>query len=277
MKDCSITLYPLTFRPNLHTALWGTESWEISGHRSSPSVVAEGPLAGRALDALAAEYGFALTGAKAPVEGVFPLLFKVIDAQRRLSVQVHPNEATRALTGGEPKTEMWHVLGGKGPIFAGLKLGTTPACIEEDVHTGHFENALVRHDACEGLTLFIPGGLVHAIGEDVCVYEVQQSSNTTYRLYDWGRVGADGKPRPLHVDASLKSIDFNLPPPEPRTDVVCPFFTFRAVEAAGEVEVAANPETFTALFFVRERRSVLVPANCAATIPYKGKVLVTTL
>ena len=193
-------LYPLTFRANLHTALWGTESWEISGHRSSPSVVAEGPLAGRALDVLAAEYGSRLTGTKAPVAGVFPLLFKVIDAQRRLSVQVHPNEATRALTGGEPKTEMWYVLGGKGPIFAGLRPGTTPACIEEDVHTGRFEDALVRHDAREGLTLFIPGGLVHAIGEDVCVYEVQQSSNTTYRLYDWGRVGANGKPRPLHND-----------------------------------------------------------------------------
>ena len=111
----------------------------------------------------------------------------------------------------------------------------------------------------------------------MCVYEVQQSSNTTYRLYDWGRVGANGKPRPLHVDASLKSIDFNLPPPAPRADVACPFFRFRAVEAAGAVEVAANAETFTALFFVRERRSVLVPANCAATIPYNGKVLVTTL
>lgn len=192
-------------------------------------------------------------------------------------MQVHPNEATRALTGGEPKTEMWYVLGGKGPIFAGLRPGTTPACIEEDVHTGCFEDALVRHDAREGLTLFIPGGLVHAIGEDVCVYEVQQSSNTTYRLYDWGRVGANGKPRPLHVDASLKSIDFNLPPPAPRADVVCPFFHFRAIEAEGAVEVAANAETFTALFFVRERRSVLVPANCAATIPYNGKVLVTTL
>ena len=270
-------LYPLTFRPNLHAALWGTESWEISAHSSSPSVVAEGPLAGCALDALAARFGRALVGAKAPREGVFPLLFKVIDARRRLSVQVHPNEATRALTGGEPKTEMWHVLGGRGPIFAGLRPGTTPACIEEDVRTGRFEETLVRHDAREGLTLFIPGGLVHAIGEDVCVYEVQQSSNTTYRLYDWGRVDANGRPRPLHVDASLKSIDFSLPPPAPRADVACPFFRFRVVEAAGAVEVAANPETFTALFLVDGRRSVLVPASCAASIPYTGKVLVTTL
>ena len=271
------TLYPLTFRPNLHTALWGVESWEISGHHSSPSVVAEGPLAGRTLEELAAQYGAALTGTKAPDANRFPLLFKVIDAHRRLSVQVHPNETTRAVTGGEPKTEMWHVLGGHGPIFAGLKKGTTPADVEEDVRTGRFEDTLVCHPAVPGQTLFIPGGLVHAIGEDVRVYEVQQSSNTTYRLYDWGRVGSDGKPRPLHVEQSLKSIDFALPEPEPRTDVTCPFFSFRPVACDGTLEVPADARTFTALFLVDERKSILVPASCAARINCKGKVLVTTL
>lgn len=272
-----IPLYPLTFNANIHTALWGAESWEISGHASSPSTVAEGPLAGCTLEELAAQYGRALMGAKAPSETVFPLLFKVIDAKQRLSVQVHPNEATRALTGGEPKTEMWRVLGGKGPIFAGLKPGTTPAVVEENVRTGRFEETLVRHDAREGLTLFIPGGLVHAIGEDVLIYEVQQSSNTTYRLYDWGRVGADGKPRPLHVAESLKSIDFALPVPESRETVVCPFFNFRAVASSGCIDVPADPDTFTALFIVDEKRSVLVPANCAAQISCTGTVLVTTL
>ena len=273
----NIPLYPLTFDANVHTALWGTESWEISGHASSPSTVAEGPLAGCTLEALAAQYGRTLMGGKAPDAAVFPLLFKVIDAKKRLSVQVHPNEITRALTGGEPKTEMWRVLGGKGPIFAGLKPGTTPAVVEENVRTGRFEETLVRHDAREGLTLFIPGGLVHAIGEDVLIYEVQQSSNTTYRLYDWGRVGADGKPRQLHVAESLKSIDFNLPVPESLDKVVCPFFNFRSVQATGALEIPANPDTFTALFIVNGRRSVLVPANCAARIPCSGTVLVTTL
>ncbi len=270
-------LYPLTFRPNLHTALWGVESWEISGHHSSPSVVAEGPLAGRTLEELSAAYGAALTGTKAPDANRFPLLFKVIDAHRRLSVQVHPNERTRIVTGGEPKTEMWHVLGGHGPIFAGLKKGTTPADVEEDVRTGRFEDTLVCHPAVVGQTLFIPGGLVHAIGEDVLVYEVQQSSNTTYRLYDWGRVGADGKPRPLHVAESLESIDFTLTEPEPRKDVVCPFFSFRPVICDGTLEVHVNTETFTAVFLVDERKSILVPANCEARINCKGKVLVTTL
>ncbi len=270
-------LYPLTFKPNLHAALWGAESWEISGHHSSPAVVAEGPLVGRTLEELATQYGAALTGTKAPSANRFPLLFKVIDARKRLSVQVHPNETTSRVTGGEPKTEMWHVLGGHGPIFAGLKKGTTPAVVEEDVRTGRFEDTLVCHPAAIGTSLFIPGGLVHAIGEDVLVYEVQQSSNTTYRLYDWGRVGADGKPRPLHVAESLKSIDFTLPEPEPRAEVTCPFFAFRPVACEGTLEVPANPETFTAVFLVEERKSILVPASCAARINCKGKVLVTTL
>ncbi len=270
-------LYPLTFRQNLHTALWGVESWEISGHHSSPSVVAEGPLSGRTLEELAAGFGRELVGAKAPEADRFPLLFKVIDARRRLSVQVHPNETTSRVTGGEPKTEMWHVLGGHGPIFAGLRKGTTPADVEEDVRTGRFEDTLVCHPAVPGQTLFIPGGLVHAIGEDVLVYEVQQSSNTTYRLYDWGRVGADGKPRPLHVAQSLQSIDFTLPEPEPREEVACPFFKFRPVESDGMLNVPANPDTFTALFLVEERKSILVPANCEAQVMCKGKVLVTTL
>ena len=269
--------YPLTFEPNLHTALWGEESWEISGHRASPSVVAEGPFAGRTLEELAATYGAALTGTKAPEPNRFPLLFKVIDARNRLSVQVHPNETTCRVTGGEPKTEMWHVLGGHGPIFAGFKKGTTLADVEEVVRTGRFEDTLACHPAAVGTTLFIPGGLVHAIGEDVRVYEVQQSSNTTYRLYDWGRVGSDGKPRPLHVAESLKSIDFTLPEPEPRTEVTCPFFSFRPVVADGTLDVPANPETFTAVFIVEERKSILVPASCATKINCKGKVLVTTL
>ena len=269
--------YPLTFAENRHNALWGSEAWEISGHPSSPSVVAEGAFAGRTLDAIAAEFGRAFMGERAPSETAFPLLFKVIDARSRLSVQVHPSEATCPLTGGEPKTEMWRVISGSGPIFAGLKPGTTSETVAENVLSGRFEESLVRHQARPGLTLFIPGGLVHAIGEDVVLYEVQQSSNTTFRLYDWGRVDANGKPRELHVDSALKAIDYSLPPPESRETVICPFFNFRAVEAQGEMAVPARADTFTALYIVGERRSVLVPANCAANIPANGTVFVTTL
>ena len=198
----------MKLEPNLHTLVWGTESWEVSAHRSSPSIIADGPDKGRALS---------------EVKPDFPLLIKVIDAKTRLSVQVHPNNANAALTGGEPKTEMW-VLLEDGVIYAGLKPGVGPKEIEEAVRTGAFEDLMVRHAAKKGEAYFIPGGLVHAISDNTRIYEVQQSSNTTYRLYDWGRVGADGKPRQLHIAESLKSIDFSLPVPEPRTNVACPYF-----------------------------------------------------
>lgn len=113
----------MKLEPNLHTLVWGTESWEVSAHRSSPSIIADGPDKGRALS---------------EVKPDFPLLVKVIDAKTRLSVQVHPNNANAALTGGEPKTEMW-VLLEDGVIYAGLKPGVGPKEIEEAVRTGAFE------------------------------------------------------------------------------------------------------------------------------------------
>ena len=118
---------------------------------------------------------------------------------------------------------------------------------------------------------------MHAIGEDVIIYEVQQSSNTTYRLYDWGRVGANGKPRQLHVAESLETIDFSLPVPASRVAVSCAFFNFRPVMVQEALDVAPDPATFTAVYIVNEQRSVLVPAGCAARIACTGKVLVTTL
>ena len=162
----------LKFKPNVHPALWGGESWEISVHPAGPSVIREGVLAGKPLSEAAPG---------------FPLLVKVIDAKMRLSVQVHPNETTCKLTGGDPKTEMWAMLE-DGVIYAGLKPGVGPKDVEEAVKSGRFEELLVRHDAKKGEAFFIPGGLVHAIGDGALIYEVQQSSDTTFRLYDWNRV-----------------------------------------------------------------------------------------
>ena len=147
----------MRFEPNMHTALWGTENWVGSAHHTSPSVIAEGPRAGQKLDQVYPD---------------FPLLMKVIDAKSRLSVQVHPNETTCKVTGGDPKTEMWCALS-DGPIFAGLRPGTAEAEIKEAVSSGRFEELLVRHDAKRGDVFFIPGGLVHAIGDGVRLYEVQ--------------------------------------------------------------------------------------------------------
>lgn len=158
------------------------------------------------------------------------VLIKRICADMRLSVQVHPNDETAKTVGGRAKTEMWCVLK-EGPIFAGFKPGVTEADVVRAVEDGSFESLLVRFDAKVGECYFIPGGLVHAIGEDTSVFEVQQSSNTTFRLYDWGRLDANGNPRQLHVKEALAAMDLLLPPPVPGDSVECRYFTFRRVEA----------------------------------------------
>ena len=201
------------FEPDVHLALWGHEEWLVSAHPSSPGRIAGG--SGGTLRDLCPG---------------FPLLVKRICASRRLSVQVHPSDATAKTVGGEAKTEMWCVLE-PGPIFAGFRQGVTAADVGRAVADGSFEELLVRFDAKPGECYFIPGGLVHAIGEGTSVYEVQQSSDTTFRLYDWGRVDAEGRPRQLHVKEALAAMDLSLPPPTPADSVSCAYFDFRKVPA----------------------------------------------
>ena len=205
-------------------ALWGEERWEISARPDAPSRIMDGPLAGRPL-------GDAFPG--------FPLLFKTIDARARLSVQVHPNETTCRATGGEPKSEMWCALA-DSIVYAGLKKGVSPADLEEAVRVNALEELLVRHELKAGEAVFIPGGLVHAIGDGALLYEVQQSSDTTFRLYDWGRVGADGRPRELHVAAALEATDCSLPAPEVRDSIETPWFAFRQLRLEGGFPVGGD-------------------------------------
>jgi len=198
----------LRFEKDVHVALWGHEEWLVCAHPSAPGRIVGG--GGKTL---------------ADVCPSFPLLVKKICAEKRLSVQVHPNDVTAGTVGGEAKTEMWCVLKA-GPIFAGLRPGVTADDVVRATADGTFESLLVRYEAKPGECYFIPGGLVHAIGEGTSVYEVQQSSDTTFRLYDWGRVGADGKPRTLHVKEGLAAMDLSLPPPTPSEAVSCPYFSF---------------------------------------------------
>ena len=214
----------IVLKPGVHKALWGEESWEVSAHESDPNAIADGPFAGRRLN---------------DVFPRFPLLFKTIRANDALSVQVHPNERTAVVSGGEPKTEMWCALK-DSTVYAGLKPGTDAATLEAAVRDGTADSLLVRHDLKAGDTLLVPGGLVHAIAGGSTLYEVQQSSNTTFRLYDWGRVGADGKPRQLHLDAALKAMDCSLPPPVPCKALDTPYFSFRQAQLSGELRVGGE-------------------------------------
>ena len=221
----------LRFEERVHRALWGFERWEISAHASDPSVVADGPCAGRRLDGLFPR---------------FPLLFKEINAATRLSVQVHPNESSCRLAGGEPKSEMWCALSA-GPVYAGLRPGTDAAEVEAAIGEGRVGELLVRHDLRPGDVIFIPGGMIHAIGDGARVYEVQQSSDTTFRLYDWGRTGPDGRPRELHVGQGLLALDPKLPPPEPCQSLDTPFFSFRQTRLSGEMPLKCGDGEFLAV------------------------------
>ena len=261
----------MNFKKSAHDALWGSESWEISAHPSDPSVIAGGESKGATLREVYPD---------------FPLLFKVIDARTRLSVQVHPNEETCRVTGGEPKTEMWCALS-EGPIYAGLKPGTTAADIEAAVRSGRFEELLVRHEAKFGDVFFIPGGLVHAIGDGVKLYEVQQSSNTTFRLYDWGRVGADGRPRELHIEKGLQAIDYSLPVPVPCKSLDTPFFRFSQGRVSGTSDLSTRADEFLALYTAKggiaidgecvpEGMSVLLPPGSACELSGSDAILLQT-
>ena len=218
-------LTPLLFTPIYKDYIWGgerisqkysrkttprcAESWELSDHDHGMSVVESGPWSGKTLRELVERRAESLFG-KDRRYSRFPLLIKLIDAKGRLSVQVHPNEKTAPFTGGDPKTEMWYALDGSPgmAVYAGLAEGTTPEIFAEHLRTGKMDSVLRRHELQPGEVVFIPGGLVHAIDCGCFLLEVQQNSDTTYRLWDWKRVDASGNPRELHIEQAMKTIDW---------------------------------------------------------------------
>ncbi len=237
------------------------ESWELADHPDGMSVVEGGPYAGETLHSLAARFGAGLTGRPQPG---FPLLVKILDAADKLSVQVHPDDATARRDGGEAKTECWYLLDAApdAAVWAGLRPGVTAAAFQRGLEQGAVQDLLQRVPVRAGDLLFIPGGRVHAIGAGCLILEVQQSSNTTYRVFDWNRPGADGKPRPLHVEQALKTIRWEnaaaaLTPAEAVHDengfrcvrrLHCPYFQLDEVTLQGPVEQRATGSSFHAFF-----------------------------
>ena len=223
-------LYPLVFQPLFKDRVWGGrelerlygkklpagkpigESWEISDRSGDVSVIANGPLAGKDLRWLMMHHREEVLGhAKATAEGCFPLLCKVLDAREKLSLQVHPPANKAAELNGEPKTEMWYIADAApdASLYVGLKRGGTRAQFEQKIADGTVADCFHRIPVRAGDTMFLPSSRVHAIGGGLVIFEIQQNSDTTYRVFDWNRVGLDGKPRQLHVPQSLASIDFN--------------------------------------------------------------------
>jgi mannose-6-phosphate isomerase len=199
------------------------ETWELVDRVDVNSVVACGSFAGRTLHELMQTNGGDLLGRLAPAPGNrFPLLVKYIDAAAHLSVQVHPDDETQKLgESWEAKSEAWVILGSteKGCIYHGLHADTTEFGFAAACRAGGagLDGMLEVHKPKAGQCYFVPGGTIHAIGAGVTLIEVQQNSDTTFRVYDWGRVGLDGKPRDIHVEEALVCIDFDAPAPAPVT------------------------------------------------------------
>jgi mannose-6-phosphate isomerase len=235
----------LRFQPIFRRYLWGgrrlgtvlgkpigpeddyAESWELVDHGADQSVVRFGPLEGTTLSELVKQHGAQLFGDHGPSPSSFPLLMKLLDCNRTLSVQVHPNDEQAAkLTPPDlGKTEAWVVLAAEpgSKIYAGLKPGVTRETLAAALAAGHCETTLHEFEPRVGDCVFIPAGTIHALGAGLLIAEIQQASDTTFRLFDWNRVDAAGNPRALHVEESLATIDYARGPvgaqtPQPTGD-----------------------------------------------------------
>jgi len=231
---------PLLFSPILKQIIWGgrrlgerldkpigaaadyAESWEMVDRPEDQSIVHRGTWAGMKIGELLAKHGDEIMGRYTSTDA-FPLLLKYLDCNRVLSVQVHPDDAyARKMPKPDlGKTEAWYIVEASptSVIYAGLKAGVDRVALSRAVQAGKTEDVLHSFTPVAGQCVFIPAGTVHALGGGLLVAEVQQSSDTTFRLYDWNRVGADGKPRALHIDASLDVTDYHRGPISPQQPV----------------------------------------------------------
>jgi mannose-6-phosphate isomerase len=219
---------PLIFEPIFMERMWGGrrlesefgkklppntrigESWEVVDRPEAQSVVANGPLKGKTLHELWTQDRQLIFGA-IPDAPWFPLLVKLLDAQEKLSLQVHPPEDIASKLGGEPKTECWYVAAAEpdAEIFVGFREPINREQFEKSLSAGSAANHVHTIRAKKGDAMFLPAGRFHAVGAGNLLIEIQQNSDTTYRVFDWNRVDQNGNPRPSHVDQALECIDFN--------------------------------------------------------------------
>jgi mannose-6-phosphate isomerase len=308
---------PLVFEPYLRPQIWGGralgdrfskklptdepygESWEISAHPHHVSVVAEGELKGKTLAELCENHAVELFGKAIPEDGKFPLLIKLLDCHELLSVQVHPDDAKAAklLKDEKGKTEAWVVVDSKpaGLIYAGLRPGVDRTMFEQHMESKTTGECLHSFHPKAGDCVFIPAGTVHTMGGGVLIAEVQQSSDATFRIFDWNRLDKNGQSRPLHLAESLAAIDFDKGPVAPvvpdsraeaalgvaeETLVDCPFFNIERYKLAGPLahpyqgklviwmvldgEALLVGQGYNRLF--RRGETVLVPASSPALV-----------
>lgn len=294
-------MYTLKLKPALKDYLWGgtrlkteykmesdlekvAEAWVLSTHKDGPSVVLNGELCGKTLTEAVEIFGADCLGENGKKFSYFPILIKLIDAKDDLSVQVHPNDEYALKVEGEyGKTEMWYIVDCEegAALYYGFKEEISKEEFRKKIADNTITDVLNRVPVKKGDVFFIPSGTIHAIGKGILIAEIQQNSNTTYRVCDYGRLGADGKPRPLHIDKAVEVT--NLTPP-PKTEGLtagtlaeCEYFKVRLFNSDEKKEIEVDNSSFTSLLCLEGEVSfdgvTLVKGDCAFIPANRGKIV----
>ncbi|MDR0232620.1 MAG: class I mannose-6-phosphate isomerase [Dysgonamonadaceae bacterium] len=300
-------LYPITFSPILKSILWGGnkicsfkeitpiqdgigESWEVSHVKNNVSIVANGPLKGKSLDDLIETYGADLLGKKVyeHFSKSFPLLIKFIDAKEALSIQVHPDdELAKKRHDSFGKTEMWYVIDATPGAFlySGFAKNLTAEGYIKSVEDNSFTDMLAKHDVHSGDVFFLPAGRVHAIGAGCFIAEIQQTSDITYRIYDFNRKDAQGNPRELHTELAKDAIDYTIYPdyklqytPESNTIqplIDCPYFTTELINTSEDKTIdLSDRDSFSIYICMQGKLSITDDSNNSIEIHQGQTVLI---
>lgn len=278
-------MYPMLMKPAFKDYIWGgtrlrddfgkdcdfdkvAESWELSCHKDGNSVIANGEFAGMSLSEYIEKQGKSVLGTNCARFENFPVLIKLIDAKDNLSVQVHPdNEYAQRVEGEYGKTEMWYVVDADegATLLYGFKHEISKEEFRERIENNTLLEVTNAVPVKKGDVFFIRSGTLHAIGKGILIAEIQQNSNTTYRIYDYGRVGKDGKPRELHIDKALDVTKLCPAEPYPETEWVtadsktgwkkkllssCEYFTVNALDIPESAELTADEKSFVSLLFL---------------------------
>lgn len=265
---------PVKLTPAIKDYLWGgrrlitdfgkktsldkaAESWELSTHPDGESRIASGPFTGLSLTEYIERNGKECIGTRAAAFDFFPILIKLIDAKDSLSIQVHPDDEYALRVEGEyGKTEMWYIVDCEPDsyLYYGLNRKVSKEEFKERIENNTLLEILNRVPVHKGDVFFIPAGTIHAICSGILICEIQQNSNTTYRVYDYDRRGKDGKPRELHIDKAVEVSNlFPAPPQEKRSDNVlasCKYFTAEQITCSGTAEIQTDSGCFRSLIIL---------------------------
>jgi mannose-6-phosphate isomerase len=293
-------MYTLKLKPALKDYLWGgtrlktefkmntdlekvAEAWVLSTHKDGAGIVLNGEFEGKTLNEAVESFGEDCLGTNGKKFSYFPILIKLIDAKDYLSVQVHPDDEYALKVEGEyGKTEMWYIVDCEegACLYYGFKNEISKDEFRQRIADNTITDVLNKVPVKKGDVYFIPAGTIHAIGSGILIAEIQQNSNTTYRVSDYGRLGADGKPRPLHIDKAVEVT--NLTPPPTIADLPegvlaeCEYFKVRIFNTENQKEIDVDKSSFTALLCIDGEVSfngiTLVKGDCAFIPANSGKV-----